>query len=225
MIAKCKTCHNVFDFQQQLDAAPLPVPIVTPRTTPPVVHAALPPPRGLEVIEWPDALEMNVNWRHSGKHFLLTFAIFWNVFMLIFTSALIVGGGLFAFLLPALFILLFHGIGIYMLHQSLGYVFNITNIYVDEKYLAIEHRPFDFLAQKNKYIDTADVQQLYVEQYHQGTQNNTPVLVYRLRLRQRNGNTTLLLDNVRSAAYAKYVEGLIERYLGIEDRSMPGEHY
>lgn len=224
VIAKCKSCHNVFDFQEQLAAAPLPVPVVTPRSTPAVQHAILPPPRGLEVIEWPDALELNVNWRQSGKTFLLVFALIWNIFMFFFTGMLFVAGGVVSLLLPALFLLLFHGIGLYMLYQSIGYVFNTTNVYLDERYLAVEHRPFDFLAQKNHYVDTAQVQQLYVERYSQGTQNNVPVYAFRIQLRLRNGNTLLLLDNVRSAAYARYVEALIERRLGITDRPMPGEH-
>ncbi len=209
VIAKCQHCNNIFDFTAQLEKAQPPVPY----------RREIPIPPGITMTEWEDALELDINWRKEGKPFLLFFAIFWIVFVGVFTLAM-VGVGEW---IPLLFMIPFWGAGAYLLYASIGHMVNTTNIFVDEKILAIEHRPINFLIQKDKYIDSKDIKQLFIKRKKSGETNGNPVYSFALELVLNNGDHVPLIKELKNASTGRFIEHQIEKHLKISNLKVEGE--
>lgn len=211
-IAICKSCDNIFDFEEDLKGKELPGRYRREIVIPP----------GIEVLHLMNELEIMVKWRQSSKKFTLFFALFWNAIVFFVTMAMIVGGGL-SSLGPLLFMSLFAFAGVYMLYASIGYLVNTTFITVDEKRLSIDHRPLKFLIQKDKHFAPEDIDQVYVRRYEVGKKNDQSVYAFEVAFKSKNGKSQSLVKELHSEEHARYIEQEIEFYLQIKDRPVKGE--
>jgi len=204
-IAKCHSCNNIFEFTEALKNAGLPARLES---------QTIPVPPGIEIIEWDQEMEINVNWRKTSKNFTLIFALLWNTFILpIFFYFMFTGVDPIA----TAFLSIFALVGVYLIYASISYLVNTTNIFIDKNLLAIEHRPINFLIQKDKYVEPKDIDQLFVQKYSQGSQNDQPVYAYRLKVLLKNKEEIILLKNMHSHHIAKFIESEVEYFLGIKD--------
>ena len=177
-------------------------------------------PPGIEVLHLMNELEIMIKWRRSGKNFTLFFAFFWNAFIGLATLFFIILGEL----LPLLFLIPFILVGAYLFYASIGYVVNTTYITVDDKRLSLEHKPFNFLIQKDQYFSPEDIKQLFVKKYSVGTSNGKPIYAFAVDMILKNGKTHRLVKELHAVDYARYIEQEIEYYLKIKDRPVKGEY-
>ena len=210
-IAVCKSCANVFDFTEQLRTAPPPVPYTA------TDHHV---PTGINLVEFADGLEISFRRRRAGSSFNFMFSLFWNTFLVVVTALVGSSGGWGVLLLLTPFYL----VGIWLLYLSVGYLVNTTTIFVDQHFIAVEHRPINFLVHRDKYYTPEETDQLYVKRYSPGSRNEQKVWAYSVHLKLKHGADIQLLTNLHSADSARYIERQIEAYLGITNRRMEGEY-
>ena len=136
-IAKCKSCNNLFDFNNIF---------ADPKTFPTRYRKEIVIPPGIEVLHLMSELEIMIKWRRSAKTFTLFFALFWNVFIGAMSIFMLALGEIF----PILFLIPFLLVGVYLIYASLGYALNTSYITVDDQRLSVTHKPINFLIQKDK---------------------------------------------------------------------------
>lgn len=210
-IAKCKSCNNIFDFDDKLGGS---------KELPGRYRKEIVIPPGIEVLHLMSELEIMVKWRQSVKTFTFFFAIFWNAFIAIFSLIVFASGGYIMMLFLAPFIL----VGMYLIYSSAGYMLNTTYITVDEQRISLTHRPINFLIQKDKHFSTSQVNQIFVRKYSVGTTNGNPVYAFAVDMKLNSGKQINLVKELHAVDYARYIEQEIEYYLKIKDRPMPGEY-
>lgn len=208
-IALCKSCDNIFNFTREMNF---------PEAAKPYRQVHHIPP-GVEVTEFDDALEINMDWRRSRKSFTFFFTIFWNLFMFVWMS-IALGTGEIAMLL---FGIPFLVVGAYLAYTSFAWLINTTNIYVDEQYVAIEHRPISWLLQKDAYYAPDQVDQLYVKREQIGSVNDNPVYGFTVMMRLHDGKELKMVEHLHAESAACLIEQRIEEYLGIVNRPVAGE--
>lgn len=170
-----------------------------------------------QVYEDVDELYIKYKWSRVAGIALGFFALFWNVFLLVWYGAAWTGGA------PALFFLfpLLHvAAGIFIGHQALSMLFNHTEITVSQGQLSIEHRPIRSF-KGNKYYPTADIDQFYVTQ----KTGNKGKKYYEFRCKMVDGkDIKLISNNGMSVEKMKELEEKLERYIGIPDQPVAGEY-
>lgn len=220
-IAICKSCDNIFAFEEELTTAGLPAVIEQPKRMKEEIYHI---PPGIEVLKIESMLEIMVNWRRSGKFFLLFFAIMWNTFIGFFIVTAFATGGIgSAGIFLALFMIPFIAVGAHLLYQSIGQIFNTTFVTVTNRNVSIEHKPFNFLIQKDQHFAREDVEQLYVKRYSIGSTNGNPVYAYNVIMMMKNKKPYVLIKGLRSLESARFIEQEIENYMNIEDKIVRGE--
>lgn len=211
-IAKCTSCHNIFEFQEEFDRS---------KELPGRYRREITIPPGIEILHLMNELEIMIQWRKSAKSFTLSFALFWNTFVGLAITALIMSGefSILLFFIP--FILA----GVYLLYASIGHLVNTSFITVDDKRLSVEHKPINFLIQKDKHFAPEEIKQAYVRKYSIGSTNGNPVYAYAVDLLLKNGKKLALVKDLHALEYAQYIEQEIEHYLKIKDRPVDGEYF
>jgi len=230
MVAKCRSCHSVFDFSDQIKPAASPAPARPVQAA----RAEVPLPERLTV-QWGDggdfggaAFRDNPSqrrdvaivrrWFQPAKHlFLLVFAIVWNACMLFWYSAAIAGDGPWlAFVFPILHV----AVGVGMGYGALTGLLNRTTIQIAGGVLRIRHGPLPWPGKRDMPADELD--QLYVTQNpHHGKQGTT--YTYDLKAALKSGQGVTLIREIPEGDQALYIEQAIESALGIVDVAMPGE--
>jgi hypothetical protein len=178
-------------------------------------------PPGIEVLHLMNELEIMVKWRKSAKTFTLSFALFWNTFIAFASFFVIMMGEIAALLFLVPFIL----VGVYLIYASIGYLLNTSFITVDDRRLSVEHKPINFLIQKDKHFAPEEIKQLFVRKYSVGSTNGNPVYAYAVDLILKNKKNYTLVKGLHALEYAQYIEQEIEHYLKIKDRPVNGEFY
>ena len=174
-----------------------------------------PPPRGLPIgtsIEVVDNELIITHRKLRLTHIGLSIVVFPLLFFGLFFSDLATAEFLFNPLTWMVF-----GLAYYALT---GYV-NRTVVYVNPKLLRVRHGPL--LPRRNSQIKVKDIKQLYVKQHVQRTKKGSTT-TYQLYVTNRNGQKTELASGLDSPEQALFLEQEVERYLGIEDKPVPGEH-
>ncbi len=211
-IAKCTSCHNIFEFEEEFNSK---------KELPGRYRKEVTIPPGIEVLHLMNELEIMIQWRKSAKNFTLSFALFWNTFVGLAITALLLSGE-FAILL---FFIPFILAGVYLLYASIGHLVNTSFITVDDKRLSVEHKPINFLIQKDKHFAPHEIKQAYVRKYSIGSTNGNPVYAYAVDLLLKNGKKVPLVKELHALEYAQYIEQEIEHYLKIKDRPVDGEYF
>lgn len=212
-IAKCRTCDNIFDFTRQLTAAQPPVPYRE-------LHDE---PAGVDLHEFGDSMEIEVSQRGAKGTWLLLAPVLTLLFPLVF----MIGSGFPWFMWMVVFgVFLIAEIGV--LWRGIGRLLNKTYIYVDRQFLSVERRPLHLLVRNDLIFDPIDVAQLYVvrkliKERKRKKGKVTKIFGYSVALETHAGQRHVLIPDLHSADLARYLEARIETYLGIANRSMPGE--
>ncbi len=99
---------------------------------------------------------------------------------------------------------------------------NTTVVRVSPTHLTVKEGPL--LPRRWVEIDSRDVTQLYVKQHVQRGSKNTTTTTYQLHLVQENGEQEEIVSDLETADQALFLEQEIERFLGLADQAVPGEH-
>lgn len=206
LVAMCPQCNHVFNFQQELASAPR-------------IRPEIPLPAGIEAYSFLSELNLLVKWRQlGGLGFFLFFTILWNAFVIPFAVIAIMTGN-FEVLL---FISLHLSVGVGLLYYTVAKLINTTYITLSRKQLTIEHKPIPWIFSPGKSIDTADITQLFIEQYIASRTNGRPDYRFRLIAIRKQDRITLM-QGLTTAEQARYIEQEMERFLQLPDHPVEGE--
>lgn len=230
MVAKCRGCHAVFDFSDQLEdqkreqgQRPLKL-----------ARREVPLPEGLAVV-WNDgggfgglgyrasaAKHRDVTivrrWFSPLKHLpMLLFALVWNGFMVFWYTMAAGGGAPFLFFV---FPIIHVAVGVGMAYGALTGLLNRTTVAVEGGKLSIRHHPLPWPGNREVPVDS--LEQLYcTENVHRGKNGTT--FSYDLKAALKDGTSTVLVKKIPEAEQALYIEQAVEDALDIIDVAMPGE--
>lgn len=204
-LAKCRACHAVFDFRDQVKTA-------TPRKE----REPVPMPTSLVVVEGPRTLDIVRKWGRRPGYFFLFFSSFWNLVVASFVVNPGAPGELWLFMTP--FIL----IGLGTAYMALAMLLNQTIIQVEDSELRVSHHPLPWPGAKR--VDPTQIRQLYCSEYVAYTQNKQPQYRMKVHAVMRGGSRLDLISGIEDAGQALYLEQLLEEHLGIEDRRVKGEY-
>ncbi len=218
-LAKCRQCHAVFDFTDQVKSeAPPPGKVKRDR-------GEVPMPSAFRVDESASGLTIVRTWARGPAFFFLFFAGFWNLIVSIFVVAA-AGGGfqdesngvwfIWLFLTP--FILVGLGTG----WAALALLLNRTRIEVRKGELSVKHGPIPWPGAKT--IRTDDLDQLYCTEYVAYTQNRVPQYRFALHALMKSGDRVKVAQGMEGPEQGVFLEQLLEKHLGILDRPVHGEH-
>lgn len=205
-LAKCRACHAVFDFRDQVKTA-----------TPSKKREPVPMPTSVVVVEGPRTLDIVRKWGRGPGYFLLFFAGFWNLLL----SSFVFGPGAsdaFTWLFITPFIL----IGLGTAYTALAILLNRTIIQVEDSELRVSHHPLPWPGATR--VDPTQIHQLYCSEYVAYTQNKRPQYRMKVHALMRDGSHLDLIRGIEDAGQALYLEQLLEEHLGIEDRRVKGEY-
>lgn len=205
-IAKCHSCSAVFSFEENAS--------VSQRSKPERMM-----PENFEVIEMEDDLSIFYKWRHTRKinSSLTLFTIIWNAALVPFILAAIASSSLIMLLMISLHLL----VGLGLLTNLILSLVNSTYILVESDLITIEHQPFalPFIA-KNKYINSDQLDQLYVKKYSTGTTNGVHHYAYKIEAILDNGEIVEIIKGFTNKYKAEYIEQEIEVFLNIKDQQI-----
>jgi hypothetical protein len=214
MIAKCNACSAMFGFSAA-DAGQSP----KPRRERP----AVPMPAGWRATHEAGSLVITHRWFKPLFTVLVFFVCIWNSLLVkwysIALDALSDEGITFATLLLLFFPVLHVAIGVGLSYYTLAGFLNTTSIIARPGELIVKHHPMPWLHAGS--INRRQLKQLYCKEKRQ--QNEGEVYyTYKLCALLKNGRERILLSNLESPDQALYIEYEMEKFLGIEDRSVAG---
>lgn len=219
MLAKCSSCHSVFDFSNQVRMEPPPAKVKRDRG-----EVAM--PASFRVQQEGGTLIVEHRWPKGPAWFLLFFSAFWNVIVSVFVVAAAAGGfedspdgpgGAFIWLFLTPFIL----IGLGTAYLAVAFLLNRTTIGVQDGVLIVVHSPIPWPG--GRRLPVAEIEQLYCEEYVAYQQNRVPQWRVALQARIRAGDRIRLVAGMEGPEQGVYLEQLLERHLGIQDRPVTGE--
>lgn len=169
-------------------------------------------------------------WFQWGYLFLLVFAIAWDSFLVGWYWMLIVPNGglggppgpfkLVFFMFPMIHV----AVGVGLTYSSVAGFLNSTVIRVADGMLSVRHGPLPWLG--NLGLPTDGIEQIYCQnKLHKSRDDDgrsTTSMQYEVHA-VIGGQKRKLLGGLHEADHALFVEQRLERFLGIEDRCVPGE--
>ncbi len=206
-LAKCDACGNLFNCAAQLDAL---------GDDGSGTREKVPMPKGIRLFRRASGLRILRRW-FGAKYFgLLFFCLFWNGFMVVWFSIAIKQR-----IWPmAAFGSLHALVGLGVAYFTLAGVLNTTTITVINGLLQIRHAPVPVPG--NRQIKADSLRQLYTKRVVHHGKNGTSV-TYELRAQTSDGRDEKLLGSLDNENQSLFIEQEIEDFLGIQDRSIPGE--
>jgi len=222
MVAKCRACHAVFDFSDQLEGAasatrtrgkvPLPEHMV--------VHGAEVSALATYRSAAGAPAELTIEWRwfRPAQHlFMLFFAVCWNAFLLFWYSiAVVARGPWIMFVFPLVHV----AVGVSVAYGALTGLFNKTTVAVSAGELIVRHGPLPWRG--NHRIPVSEIQQLYaVVKESKGRGGVTHA--YDLMAVIAGGRELALVTKLPEPGQALYLEQALETALAISDAPVAGE--
>lgn len=207
-IAKCSSCSVIFNIDHDMHGD-------IPAARKEEIFVI---PKGIEVLKMMSELEIDMKWRHTASWFLVIFTLIWNAILLPFGLFIIISGELFVLLFMSLHLL----VGIGLIYWCIASLLNTTYINVDSRYITIEHRPLKLFF-KEYQLETQNVEQLYVKKYSNGSTNGRPNYVHAVMAIMKNKEEIQIIKGISKPTQALYIEQEIEKFTGIQDRSVAGE--
>jgi hypothetical protein len=207
LIAKCGACYAIFDFDDHQQA---PVKKERPNISLPV---------GFEEQQMVSEMQIAIRWRKTKGMvgFFTFFTVFWNVLLLPFILIAVAENNWQMMLMISLHI----AVGVGMLLYTLALHFNRTYVDVNTHGITVVSKPINLPFYKNHHVQSADLEQLYVEQYVSSTTNNKPNYAFAVRARiQGQTKDVRLIKGLKDEDQALYLEHKIEKFLNIEDKWM-----
>ncbi len=217
LVAKCKSCNEVFSFGDEPGGKALKPasPNANHRHTEPP-----PMPPGLQTAISGDTLHIRYKWFKPAILFLMFFAIAWDSFLMFwYGAALFIPGP--GKVIMLVFPIAHLAVGVAITYGVLCGLFNTTTISVSRGALGIRHAPFSW-GFGNKMIPVAQLDQLYCRSETTHGKNGSTTS-YSLHAVLADGKRLDLLTKLDDRDLAAYLEYSIEQHLGIEDRPVSGE--
>ena len=210
MIAKCSTCNAVFSFADMYDGEH------SHKKKKQALQYDVPMPDNFSIHDDGIALTIERKWFNWGSLFVGGFAIFWNgIIWVNFVPNFSRIGGTFS-----LFLLLFIGVGLFLVYTSIAGIVNTTRITVKNKQLKISHYPLPFPGHN---ITVDEIEQLFTKRRTSRTKNGTRTY-YQLCVLLGNGRERSLLKDLPKPEQALYIEQEVERFLHIDNIPVGGEY-
>lgn len=217
VMAKCRGCHAVFDFSDQVERADPPPEAKAKRD-----RGEVPMPPSLHVEEAGNTLTVTRKWGRGIGCFFLFFSGFWNSIVSVFVVAALSGEmddgpGNFIFLFLTPFILVGLGTG----YAAVALMLNRTTVRVSDGSLTVRHHPIPWPGNRTVGID--DLDQLFCKEYVAYSKNNVPQYRFAVHAVMKGGDRKKLIPGMETPEQAVALEQLLERRLGIQDRAVRGE--
>ncbi|RCK79399.1 MAG: hypothetical protein OZSIB_0039 [Candidatus Ozemobacter sibiricus] len=218
MVATCRSCEEVFSFADRFPAAGSSGSRSGWREKP------VPPrPSSLSVDETPARLTMTFSWRSPVLVFLIPFTIAWNGFLVFwygFSLTQVPLSNPLAWLL-LVFPLAHVAVGLALLYSCLTVLFNSTTITVDRQSLRVRHGPIPTTG--NIELSVEQLDQLFCRAETTTDSDGDKSTRFSLHVLLKNGLRRDLLTGQVDRDLLRYMEYMIERHLGIQDRPVEGE--
>ncbi|MBW2457050.1 MAG: hypothetical protein JRI68_21220 [Deltaproteobacteria bacterium] len=227
MVAKCRKCHSVFDFGDQLGEKPA-------ATVGRTVRTDVPMPEGLRVEHGEAGTFGGAGYRAqpgqrsevtivrrwfkpSQDIFLLFFAVVWNAFLVFWYKTAFTGD---APWIMIVFPLGHVAVGVGIGYRALAGLLNRTIVAVTPTALTVRHTPLPWLGKRDLAAD--ELTQLYcMDKVHQTKQGSRTS--YEVHAALANGSSLSIVKGLTDLGQALYIEQEVEKALNIEDVAVPGE--
>lgn len=203
MVAKCRACHAVFEFQAT----------ATARTR----RAAVPLPAAIQLDARGGELVLTRAWRSPKFYFMAFFCVLWDGFLVFwYTMTLSTDAPLLFALVPVLHV----GAGVWLTYFTLCGFVNQTRIVARSDVLTVRHQPLPWPGART--LATAELSQLFtVEREHRG--KNSTSHTYEVHARSSRDTDVKLLAGLPEVDQALYIEQQLEAFLGLRDEPVAGE--
>lgn len=203
-IATCHACNAVFELGPSAKRPTAEVPL----------------PKHIRITDLGNHLEISWRWLSRELLVFIPFTAVWDSFLFFwYSNAFKEGAPLMAILFPILHL----GVGVYLTYYVIAALLNTTTIHLSTHELGVRHRPVPWPGKKK--IDPARIEQLYCTGNIYDDDNNR--FNFRsgceLHALLNNGTKATLLSGIDEPEHALALEQRLERWLGIEDRHVPGE--
>jgi hypothetical protein len=208
MMAKCSRCNAVFGIGERGAAATADAEAA--------VKAEVPMPSGIALEQAGGQLTITRRWRHWLYIPMALFCCFWDGFMILWFGIAIAKG----VWIMALFGTLHGAIGLGLTYFVIAGFFNRTVVTASSSLLAVRHGPLPWPG--NNRFNARAVDQLYCVEKQRRTKHGYHY-VYTVNVRNKQGESKVLVSGLRSAEQALYIEQEVERHLEIEDEAVRGE--
>jgi hypothetical protein len=205
-LAKCRTCNNVFRFDDHPELA---TPGARPRQN---------VGRPKSVATWEDNGGLTVQYRwFSPKYVAMAlFCLVWDGF-LVFWYLMAWGSGNW---LMMLFPLLHLAAGIFITYATIAGFVNTTTLRIDPWRLRVAHHPLPWGRPVD--LEVVDVEQLFCdEKITRG--KNGPTYTYNLNALLSDGSRRKVISGLDSPELPLFLEQHSEAWLGIRDEQVAGE--
>jgi hypothetical protein len=208
-IGKCRACNAVIDVEAALRGPGA-------RTgfyrRPPA-----PQPRSITIEDLSGGLRLTRRWFTPAAILLTAFCVLWNGSFFWSPMALGGGGPWFTAVVPVLRVV----IGVLLTYATLAMYVNRTVLEVNEGRLTVRNGPLPWFG--NRDLDVSEVEQFYSEEVMSRGRQGSVSYTYKVCGLLKGGQRVTLLDSLPKRDDALFVEQLVEKYLGIEDRPVSGE--
>ena len=223
MIAKCGNCDAVFSFADKVGHTEQEVISRVLGEPAPTTDRPIPTDHKVREVDSGDQLTLTMGWFSPQTLFMAFFAVFWNGFLVVWYSIGITGllSGETEMIIMLLFPVLHVAAGFYVGYSAITGFVNSTTVTVDSAGIEVRHGPLPWPG--NIRLDAEDVDQLYVAP-RIITGKNTTRTVYDLKAVAKSGTELTVLKTLEDDRAALFMERRIERWLGIEDRRISGQH-
>jgi len=205
-LAKCRTCNNVFRFD---NAPELAAPAARPR---PVAGR----PRSVVTSDANGALTIKYRWFSAKYIFLVFFCLFWDGFLAAWYAVALTTGNVMGLVFPILHVV----IGIAVTYATIAGLVNTTTLRIDGYRLRVIHHPLPW----GRAVDLGigDVQQLFCdERMTRGRYGAS--YTYNLNALLRDGTRRKVISNLDAPELPIYLEQHAEEWMGIRDEPVSGE--
>lgn len=218
-IAKCGQCNAVFSVKNLAGMSELFADSAQTNDSPESKQNRAPVemPKGIEILDIGQALQITYQWFNSTYVGLLLFCIMWNGFMVVWMGIALSKGEW----MMAAFGLIHGSVGLGLIYVVVAGFRNTTTIRAGMGSLEIIHGPIPWPG--NKTIPSDDIEQAYCKQHISHSKNGGVNYSYSLFAKMRDGRDLKLLSGVKEPNKIIYIEQQLERFLGIEDRAVEGE--
>ncbi|MCA9223520.1 MAG: hypothetical protein KDA71_24575 [Planctomycetales bacterium] len=207
-IAKCSSCHSVFNFLDQLGTTAA---MAAVRQRP-----AVEMPKAMQVEDWGAELVITRRWFTWAAIFLVFFCLFWDGFLVVWYTAAISSKQILMLVFPLIHV----AVGVFLTYLTLSMFVNKTVIRVANGELSVRHGPLPWPGKRN--LLTHEIQQLYVTEQMRRTKRGYSY-TYHLNAKLAQGNVVKLLSNLETPDHGLFIEQKLEQHLKIEDEAVAGE--
>jgi hypothetical protein len=218
-LAKCRSCHAVMNFAQQLGVNP------SAAKSAAVGRPRVPQPEKLLVEDTGGGLRISWSWWSPVFLFLVLFCIAWDGFLIFWYQ---MAFGMNAPWIFKVFPLIHLAVGVGLTYFTIAGFLNRTTIEVAGDVLTVRHGPLPWPG--NRTVPVADVEQFYCQEKthvgrHSGPHYSHPTVswTYQVCAVLKDGHKVTVLSGLHDKDRALFIEQQLEEYLDIPDMPIGGE--